>query len=319
MELLNKRFETQWGYLGKKILASGRGGKILRQLLRLPYRLCPHMNKDSYFASRYIIRKSKIKVKVVIEASDNHMVLDENALKWADVFFKANMWENVDYPSNVVPIANCNGRLDDNLLNQLVGMRNTNKTVDICFISRIWGGIEHNIRLFETLAKLDCSKDLLAIFPTKESKDRGWKRLQDLGIECTENNIPMDVLWNRMSRSKINFFRSGVKLCIPWRMIDLLAMGSCVLFDDAPRPVWPQRLVEEKNYVDCQLDARLDSTTEEYLDSVDYNKIVNKVEELLNSPERINAISRNNEAYYDKYASPVKVAEYIIDTALGRF
>ena len=66
--------------------------------------------------------------------------------------------------------------------------------------------------------------------------------LQSKGILCTEQQVRLYKLWDIMSTSKVVFVRAGKHLCIPWRMIDLLAMGSAIVSDAQPYPIWPEPL-----------------------------------------------------------------------------
>jgi hypothetical protein len=100
------------------------------------------------------------------------VVLDPEALEWADVYFKANLWPGHSYDPKVAAIVNGNGLLDRRHIAHLRGLRNEPKTVDVAYISNVWGGREHSLRVFERLAALDCTKDLLAILlpPPRRTK-----------------------------------------------------------------------------------------------------------------------------------------------------
>ena len=60
---------------------------------------------------------------------------------------------------------NGNWLVDRGKLEHLRRLRDAAKEVDVAYVSNVWGGREHSMHVFERLAALDCSKDLLAVFP----------------------------------------------------------------------------------------------------------------------------------------------------------
>ena len=106
-------------------------------------------------------------IKVAIDAHDHRDIRSEEILNWSDLYFKSNHWPSVEYPQKVRPIVNGNGMLTPERIDFLKSLRNHKKTLDFIFIAQIWAGgdanVEHNIRLFENLAKVDCKSKILAV------------------------------------------------------------------------------------------------------------------------------------------------------------
>ena len=190
-------------------------------------------------------------------------IVGPDALDWCDIYFKANKWTGHVYPEKVVPVVNGNGFLRNRHLTRLRKMRHTPKPNDLLFISRVWGGIEHNVRLFEALAKLPCKKRLVAILvsdPGCAAETAGArKRLERVGVECTYDLIPIRKLWQLTAAAKIVVLRAGKYLCIPWRMIDLLCMGTCIVTDSEFYSNWPVPLEPGTHYVSCGIDRPADT------------------------------------------------------------
>jgi len=269
----------------------------------------------------YTLTINKKIYRIIIDARDGKYII-ETAYKWCDFYFKANMWKDLQDKEKVFPIIYTNGIMNSRRQNYLITLRKEPKTHDIVFINRIWMGNgkdkyampEHQVRLFETLASLDCKKDLRAVFSEELPRPIAreyQKRLDNIGVTWSYKFVPPALLWRRIARSKISLFRAGKFLCIPWRMNDFMAMGTAVVFDKAPYSQWPVPLEEGKHYVSCDCGLNED----ESLPNEDcYENIRNRITSLLNEPEKIEAIRENNMAYFDNYATPEKVAQYILDT-----
>lgn len=273
---------------------------------------------------RYLFETNRNSVRFAIDSSDGRGIRDPLAYEWANMYFKANWWPSFDYSERVYPIVNGNGILDSRKIELLRNLRNYQKSADLVFISRIYtspkhigakllNNTEHHIRLFETLSTINCSKDLMAIFSGGIPSDRlstYVTRLNALGIPWSVKPIPPYELWTRLSKAKIVFQRPGKHHCIPWRMLDLLCMGTCIVYDQVPYPQWPAPLLPDRNYLDCGCALGPD---ESLPFQKDYDRITNVIVKLLSDSRTRRKIGRNNARYFDNNASPTQVAEYVID------
>ncbi|HVN59802.1 MAG TPA: hypothetical protein VMT59_00970 [Gaiellaceae bacterium] len=269
--------------------------------------------RDSGHVRRYLADDDGLTRRFAIDARDNRAVLDQEVLDWSEVYFKANRWPTEQYDPKVVPIVNGNGVLDWSRIAHLRNLRDRPKDIDVVFISRIWGGREHNVRLFEELARLGARSDLHAILPhgADPEDDRAiTARLERVGVKCNYETVPPDELWDRLSRARIVVFRSGMHLCIPWRMVDLLAMGACILFDARPLPQWPEPLEAGVHYAEMGIERPPFSPPE----PTEYAKVGPAVEALLADGARAAELRRNAAVYFDAHAAPERVGEYILET-----
>jgi hypothetical protein len=277
----------------------------------------PTTENTSGHIGRFIFRSGQTTVKFAIDARDSHPIRDEQILDWSDVYFKANKWPSVEYDAKVLPIVNGNGFLTERHLRQLRRLRGRVKNIDLVFISNVWGGREHNVRLFEELAKLDCRKELLAIFPPDsddEETTRFTARLESQGIPWSTQPIAADVLWDKLARARLVMLRPGKHVCIPWRMIDLLCMGACVVFDAPPVQRWPSPLVSGVHYADCGIVRPLDGTA---VADTEYAKVKPTIEDLLARPAQMEALRAAAGRYFDDHAAPARIAQYVISTLLA--
>jgi hypothetical protein len=258
-------------------------------------------------------------VKFAIDARDNHAVLpeDEETLAWSDVYFKSNRWPSAEYDDKVRPVVNGNGALDRRKLATLRGLRATPKDLDVVFVSRVWGGREHNVRLFEELARLDASSELLAIMPhgADPAEDEAFlERLGRAGVATSYDSVPHVDLWRSLARARIVVFRSGMHLCIPWRMIDLLALGACILFDAPPLPQWPVPLERGVHYADMGIERPAYGE----IDPGEHAKVGPAVRSLLADEGRQAELRAAAARYYEEHAAPERVAEYLLATIAHR-
>jgi hypothetical protein len=212
----------------------------------------------------------------------------------------------------VVPVVNGNGLLDGRKLRHLRALRGSAKSVDVAYLSNVWGGREHSLRVFERLAALDCSKDLLAIFPEgfpPEEDRENMERLLAAGIPVTRQPLPPRELWRRLASARLIPFRAGKHLCFSWRTIDLLAMGACIVFDSLPPPRWPVPLDAGVHVADCGI-ARPEDT--EPAPEREYDKVPAAIGRLLAAPEEQEALRRAAASYFDEHAAPTRVADYLV-------
>jgi hypothetical protein len=257
-------------------------------------------------------------VRFAIDAHDGREVFDEAALDWADVYFKANHWPSVSYDPKVVPIVNGNGLLDRRHIARLRGLRAAPKTVDVAYISNVWGGREHSLRVFERLAALDCEKELLAILPAgfpAEEDEANAERLRAAGVPVTQEPLAPRELWQRLARARLVPLRAGKHLCFSWRTLDLLAMGSCIVFDALPPPRWPVPLEPSTHVVDCGIRRPEDT---EAAPEHEYDRVPAEIERLLARPAEQESLRRAAAAYFDEHAAPGPVARYALDLLASR-
>jgi len=273
--------------------------------------------KPDQYPCRLKLSTLKGERKFVIDPRDVSSMLDNETLEWSEIYFKSNKWKTKSYPQKVHPIVNGNGILTESKINFLKSLREKSKSIDISHISRVWEGgeeAEHNVKIFESLSKLSCSKDLTAIFMPrsqfrdKEKYDGYWSRLEKAGVVCTDRHLAPHVLWEKLARTKLVFSRPGRYLCIPWRMVDLLCLGACIVNDSAPFPVWPIPLEKGINYLDCEI---ANSPNDD-----PYLKLPSIIEYFLREASLIKKIRQNNIRYFEEHASPDSVAKYILKTLL---
>jgi hypothetical protein len=281
--------------------------------IRLAYRLA--RGPEQAYVGRYEAELADGRtVRFAVDAHDGRAVFDEEALAWSEAYFKANRWPGDDYDSRVRPVVNGNGLLDRSKLEHLRRLRDAPKEVDVAYVSNVWGGREHSMRVFERLAALDCTKDLLAIFPRgfpPEEDEANMTRLRAAGIPVTREPVPPPELWRRLARARVVPLRAGKHLCFSWRTIDLLALGACILFDALPPPRWPVPLEPGVHVAEAGI-ARPDDT--EAAAAAAYDKIAPAVEALLAEPARAAELGRAAAAYFDEHAAPGRVARYVLDT-----
>lgn len=166
--------------------------------------------------------------------------------------------------------------------------------------------------MFEALSKLDCRKYLYAIL-VQESDKQYANRLANAGARCGFEPVPLENLWKLLSRTRLVVVRAGKHLCIPWGMIERLAMGPCVLVDSDPFPQWPVPLERDRNYLSLGI-ARPVDTSPGPLEQ--YERIPDIVSAILCDTELQEEVRRNNARYFDKHASPIAVGEYIVRTLM---
>ena len=276
---------------------------------------------------RYLITDGDVSIKVAIDAWDEGYIVDERSLKWADIYFKNNKWPTLDYPDKVFPLIHGNGRLNNEKLLYLKGLRDHPKENDLAYLSIMWSRpnnsynnfhaiLEHHTRTFETLASINCRSKLLAVIPqTYSEKDilPYLRRLDKSGVPWQRDwgAINSKVLFDELAKAEVVHLRPGNALCISWRMIDLMCMGACVAYDGQPYPNWPQPLESGAHYIDCgcRLGADFSTPVEET-----YTHMRKVLENLLESRDQMARIRANNISYFDRYAAPDKAAAYLLKT-----
>jgi len=279
---------------------------------------------EANHVGRYLFRHgSGPLLKVAIDSADGRHVRDPEAYAWSDIYFKSNKWEALSYPPKVRPLINGNGLLSEAAFRELSRLRATPKDCDLIYWSNLWKipgqeressrVIEHQIRLFETLARADCRKNLLAILkqdPTDPSSDRVKRRLDAAGIpwQLGWQDIDSQTFWENHARARLAFYRPGNHLCISWRLSGLLCMGATTILDAPPFPQWYQPLVRNTHYAagDCGL-------YEDYAlpPLADYRSILEVIDAHLEHPAKARRISDHAARYHDRHGSPAAAVRHI--------
>ncbi len=272
-------------------------------------------------------------LKVIIDPSDTRHVRYPAGLDWCDLYFKTNRWCHEQYPDKVRPLPNANGTLDRAAIAQLARLRNVERSRDLLYWTKIWepgadtraahyseaathAVVEHQLRLFEALAAVNCDKDLLAVVPNDLrviSSADATRRLQSCGVRCQSSWGAIDTqrLWQGLASAKLVFLRPGNHLCLSWRMHDLLAMGACVLYDGIPQPRWPAPLEAGTHYLEggCGLAADF-SLPEDWR----YAALGSKVAALLADPRQLHAVRAAAAAYFDAHLTPSGIYTHLVQT-----
>jgi hypothetical protein len=262
----------------------------------------------------YVLRTGRREIKFALDASDHGHIVSQEAYDWCDVYFKGSKWESREYAPKVRPLVFGHNYLTAALFKKLKASRTVRKTVDLVFINRLLGGVEHNVRLFETLARINCSKTLICIAQNGERREH-LERLRSAGVSVRPWIAP-DRFWDEIAKGRLAFNRSGRKLCIPWKMSALLCMGATTVFDDRPRPNWPVPLEPGRHYIDCHLGLADDRDSEQGLAEIDYSRVRHTVETAIGDDQRVREIARLSAEYFDTFAAPERVAEYIVSECL---
>jgi hypothetical protein len=257
--------------------------------------------------------------RVAIDAHDHRNIRSQAIYDWCDVYFKSNRWPGIDYGPKVQPIPIGNAGITLENCRYLRGLRGAKKELDLIFVGRIWAGgdanVEHNLRLFESLAKVKCKSKLLAVVFNFDKQSEEFqiiaRRLNESGVEMTDGQIGYGDLMKMSAASKLVVLRAGISGCIAWRMVDMLGLGACLVLDCSPFPEWPQPLREEENFLNLGL--RITPECGPAPDE-DYDSIVSKVNSFLTNDGMLQRIGENNSRYFDKHSHPMRVADYILET-----
>jgi hypothetical protein len=269
-------------------------------------------NKNSKNVGQYVVRFGDGKqIKFAIDATDGNEISSKDIHGWADVYFKSNWWPTIEYPEKVVSIVNGNGIVRVGKLKEL---RKQEKIYDLAFLSRIHGGREHNIRLFEGASRTKGNKKLMAILNEFDVKDPMIKkRLDAAGVPCRIKSLQRNDLWDTLSKSKYVLIHAGKHLCISWRMIDLLCLGSSIIVDANPYPQWPQPLVNGIHYTSLGINRPINGDAAE---DKCYDAIQDNLESILMNSDLQKLLSQNAQDYFDQYAEQKEVARYMLNHIL---
>jgi hypothetical protein len=265
---------------------------------------------------RYLAELDGETVRFAIDAHDSRHVRDEDALRWSDVYFKSNRWPDEIYDEKVLPLVNGNGLLDRRRIARLRALRDHGRDTDVAFISNFRPGRPHMLRLFEELARLPIRCDLLAVFDGLHADDdaRYIRQLKAAGIPCSLRPLPPEELWARLARAKVVLLRGGRHTCLPWRTVDLLCMGACIVLDADPAPEWPIPLRSGHEYAGCGMQRPPDDRA---ADGDEYEKLAVTVMRLLAQQDEAERLRDGAARYFDTHAAPGRVAEYILRECSG--
>jgi hypothetical protein len=257
-------------------------------------------------------------ITICIDSADSGEICYPDALQGAHLYFKTNYWPTRTYPAKVLPIANLNplvlGRMK-----HLQRARNAEKEWDLFGFFRVWGGtdevegVEHNLALFETLARLRCKKKLLAFLVSGDIRSAA-ARLEKAGVPWTTKWMPIRDLWDLAARSRLNIVRHGMHECIPWRMTDILAMGGCPVLDYAATTRWHVPLQENVHYLSLDFPYRPSC-----VDAFDAATVAERVESWLADPKLIGQIGQSTARYFDEHLALEKLGGYIFDSCRLNF
>ena len=259
-------------------------------------------------------------INVAIDSQDSGVVASEALLTWSDIYFKTNMWPSKAYSSKVVAMPNCNPLTLDYIptLRQLRQRRREHRV--FCFI-RVWGGtdeisgVEHNLRLIEAVNRAKCPKTVLAYLVTGKSVEIE-NRLNSQNIPFTYQPMKRLLLWETAASASINIIRSGMHGCVPWRMTDMLGMGTCTAMDAKPNTAWPVPLLPNQTFVDLRC-----SDQQTFIGDAPgtYEQIPDLLESLVNNTALVEQVSKNSADYFDTYLTPEAIGQYILDELSRRF
>jgi hypothetical protein len=258
-------------------------------------------------------------VRVTVDSADDGRHVDEQVLRWSDLYLKTNYWPSLQYSPKVQPFVNADPLVIPQL-DQFRRYRKAAKEHDVCMVVRIWGGkdevegVEHNLRLIEAVARARCTKFLYA-FLVAGDVAASARRLERQGIPCGPHPIPPADLWRITAASRLNVIRLGMHYCVPWRVTGALAIGSGIVLDRAPLTRWPEPLADGGNFVALGTET---GTDQPLAPDAQYARIPGLVEGWLGDADLAARLGRNNADYYDRFVDPEKVGEHLA-AAVERF
>jgi hypothetical protein len=236
----------------------------------------------------------------------------------SDMYFKTNYWIERTYDNKVIPLYNCNPRLLGQL-EKLRAMRARPARYDICFVVRVWGGkrdeegVEHCVRLLEAVARARGRNFLLAYLVAGDIEKLG-KRLRQSGIPSTTTLLPLYELWQVCAESRLNMVRLGMHQCVPWRMCDLLALGTCPVLDQNPKTLWPVPLREGEHYWTLNLHLACGQAV---ASNASYQAIPELLNAYLGLEDHAREMRRATAAYFDQNLEPERLGHQICETVLA--
>ena len=250
-------------------------------------------------------------VRLVVDAQDSGHLADEELLGRCEVYAKTNFRPDHSYPHKVVPSANGNPLVLPHIP-LLRSLRHRPPEYDICFVVRVWGGrdeeagVEHNLRLLEEVNRAPGRKFLLGYLVAGDVAAHE-RRLRKHGIPTTRSPLPLRQLWEVSAASRVNVIRLGMHNCVPWRFMDMLAMGACVVLDQPPQTAWPAPLVPGTHYLDLGAVTPPEGGT-----AADYGSVPAEIERVLGDERAEREVRGAAADYFDRHACPVAVGRELL-------
>jgi hypothetical protein len=260
-----------------------------------------------------------VQTRVCLDASDSGNICSPELLEQCDLYLKTNYWKGRQYDPRVVPFYNGNPLILSHL-GRLRSMRSRPAEYDFCFVVRVWGGrdevegVEHNIRLLEAAARVPGRKFLHAYLVAGDTAALS-ERLFKQGIRCSTSPLPLKELWRIGAASRLNIIRLGMHACVPWRMIDLLALGACPVLDQPPLTVWPEPLREGAHFLHLSAVATPGACM---ADERAYSDIPARLKQFLADDRLIQEIRANAADYFDQHLTPEAVGRCFFDIVRER-
>jgi hypothetical protein len=258
---------------------------------------------------------------VAFDAHDHRDIRSKAIHEWSDIYLKSNRWPGIDYGPKVQPIPIGHAGITLENCRYLRSLRGAKKELDLLFVGRIWAGgdanVEHNLRLFESLAKVKCKSKLLAVVFNFDKQSEEFRiiarRLNEAGVEMTDRQIGYGDLMKMSASSKLVVLRAGISGCIAWRMVDMLGMGACLVLDQSPFPEWPVPLKEGTNFFNLgtRITADCRPAPEE-----DYARIPEMVYSFLQNHETRARIKSKNREYFDQELKPLVMGFKVMQATL---
>jgi hypothetical protein len=246
--------------------------------------------------------------RVCIDSCDYPQLASEPLAAWSDVYFKSNFGTAAAYPRNVRPCPNCSPLVLRHLA-AFTAARTAPKEFDVCFLVHVAGGrdgtegIEHNLRLAESVARLGRRACICAYLSCGDTTAQAV-RLERAGIPASRRMMPAAHYWDRVARSRLTVIRLGMHDCIPWALTGAFALGACVVLDRSPLTLWPQPLQPGEHYLDlgiCFPAGRHCGAPAEY------DAVPERLAGWLREVELTTAIAARAAAYFDRELHPVRL------------
>jgi hypothetical protein len=268
---------------------------------------------------RYTFRRGDGRtVRAAIDSQDSGDVASADLLAASDVYFKTNYWDGRGYDRKVRPLFNLNPLVLHHL-DDLLALRSRPAKYDFCLVVRVWGGadelegVEHCVRLLEAAALARGRKYLLAYLVAGDTAAVA-DRLARSGVPSTTDPLPLPELWRVAAESRVNVIRLGMHHCIPWRMCDLLALGTGTVLDQPPKTVWPVPLSDGEQYVTLGLDTAPGRPT---AGDDAYRRVPELLDELVNDAGRVDRLRHAAATYFDRHLRPEQVGRHICEAVSG--
>lgn len=291
-----------------------------RMIDSLAWSLGARRNPIHSLVGQYVVcLKNGKTFQFCVDSHDSGDICSPDLLKRSDLYFKTNYWKSRHYDPKVVPFFNGNPKVLKSC-ETLAAMRNRPAQYDVCLFVRVWGGkdevegVEHCVRMLEAVARIRCRKFVLGYLVAGDIRGLS-ERLRKAGVPTTTKPLKVSELWKIASRSRMNIIRLGIHYCIPHRMFDLLALGTCPVLDQAPKTIWPAPLVEGQHYLSLNLNTGRDQLV---ADAAAYDRVPELLESFLSNEQLVPQIRESAAAYFDNNLRPDRVGKRIFDEVCQR-